>query len=142
MYEERTSMIPASSLVVTSTRDMVATVAFVFRIVASSAHGGKPFCSDSSGCVWFEASDTDGSVLKRNVYVCPRLKSTRNKFFLAKAFLHCSQQQRKVRWFDLCVLPCYCLLVFDRYVPFSFLMIVQQRWTESHLFDSASTSTP
>jgi len=46
---------------------MVAMVALVFRIVASSAYGGKPFCSDSRRCVWFEASDTDGSVLKRNV---------------------------------------------------------------------------
>jgi len=73
MYEERTSTIPAISLVVTWTRGMVAMVAFVFRIVASSAHGGKSFCSDSCGCVWFEASDTDGSVLKQNVYVWPTL---------------------------------------------------------------------
>jgi len=28
---------------------------------------GNHCCSDSCGCVWFEASDTDGSVLKRNV---------------------------------------------------------------------------
>jgi len=64
---------------------MVAMVAFVFRITASIAHRGNPFCSDSRGCVWFEASDSDGSVLKRkasdsdgsvlkrNVYVWSRL---------------------------------------------------------------------
>jgi len=67
-------MIPASSLVVMSTRDMVTMVAFVFRIIAFSAHGGNPFCSDSCGYVWFEASDTDGSILKRNVYVWSRLQ--------------------------------------------------------------------
>ena len=54
-------MIPASSLVVMWTRDMVAMVAFLYCINAFS------------GCIWFEASDTDGSVLKRNVYVWPRL---------------------------------------------------------------------
>jgi len=53
---------------------MVAMVAPVFRMIAFSAHVGNPFCSDNRGYVWFEASDTDGSALKRNVYVWPRLK--------------------------------------------------------------------
>jgi len=57
---------------------MVAMVAFVFLITASSAHTGNPFCSDSHGYVWFEPSDSDGSVLKRNVYVWPRLKTLLN----------------------------------------------------------------
>jgi len=52
MYEERTSVIAASSLAVMWARDMVAIVAFVFRIIASSAPGGKPFRSDSRGYVW------------------------------------------------------------------------------------------
>jgi len=70
---------------------MVAMVAFVFRIVASSAHGGKPFCSDSRGCVWFEASGTDGSVLKRNVWPRPKAECThRNlKYFFMQRFGFC-----------------------------------------------------
>jgi len=52
---------------------MVAMVVFVFRFNAFNAHGGSPFCSDNRGYVWLEASDTHGSVLKRNVYVWSRL---------------------------------------------------------------------
>jgi len=70
-------MVPAGSLtVVMRTRDMVAMVTFVFCIIVSSAHGLNPFCSDSFGCVLLAPSDSDGSVLKRNVFVWLRLSST------------------------------------------------------------------
>jgi len=38
---------------------------------------GNHLCSDSCGCVWFsliEASDIEGAILKRNVYVWPPFK--------------------------------------------------------------------
>jgi len=59
IYEERTLMIPASSLVVMWTRDMVAMVTFVFPITASSSHGGNPFCSDIACSLWFWRFSTD-----------------------------------------------------------------------------------